>query len=495
MASTKARKNESKGLSKSPTGIAGFDDITKGGLPRGRPTLVCGGPGCGKTLFAMEFLVRGATQFNEPGVFVSFEELEHELAQNTSSLGFDLPGLEKDGKLLIERITVERSEIEETGEYDLEGLFVRIGYAIDSIGAKRIVLDTIEALFSGLANEAVLRSELRRLFGFLKQKGVTAVITGEKGEQSLTRQGLEEYVSDCVIFLDHRVIEQLSTRRLRVVKYRGTSHGTNEFPFLIDESGFSILPITAMGLIAKASRTRVSSGVPQLDQMLGGEGFFTGSTVMITGPAGSGKTSLAGHFVAAASDRGERCLYFSFEESPAQTVRNMGSIGLNLGRGLRDDTLKILATRPSYFGLEMHLTQMIKAIENFRPAVVVIDPLTDLISIGSVIEVKLMLARLIDYMKNTGVTALMTGLRNSDELFDGDPTGVSSLVDTWIMVNNVRSAGQMLRTIFTVKSRGMPHSNQIRSFELTRRGIRIGDVFQSELRGERARTEQTLVRQ
>ena len=357
-----------KQLPKSRTGIAGFDDITGGGLPTGRPTLVCGGPGCGKTLFSMEFLVRGATEFAEPGVFVSFEESESELAANVSSLGFDLPDLERRRMLSIERILVERSEIEEVGDYDLEGLFVRIGYAIDSIGAKRIVLDTIEALFSGLSNEAILRAELRRLFAFLKTKGVTAIITGEKGEKTLTRQGLEEYVSDCVIFLDHRVIEQLSTRRLRVVKYRGTLHDTNEFPFLINEKGFSILPITAMKLTAEAGVDRVSSGVQQLDQMLGGKGYFHGSTVMVTGPAGSGKTSLANTFVEGVCRDGGRCMYFSFEESPQQTIRNMGSIGLEMGRWFNEGLLRFHATRPSYYGLEMHLTQMINAIAKFKPA-------------------------------------------------------------------------------------------------------------------------------
>lgn len=384
-------------IQKSRTGIAGFDDITGGGLPAGRPTLVCGGPGCGKTLFAMEFLVRGASVFGEPGVFVSFEERESELVENVGSLGFDLNKLEKSGKFLIEHISVERAEIEETGDYDLEGLFVRLGYAIDSIGAKRVVLDTVESLFSGFNNEAILRAELRRLFAFLKDRGLTVVITGEKGEKSLTRQGLEEYVSDCVIFLDHRVIDQMSTRRLRVVKYRGSMHGTNEYPFLIDESGFSILPVTSMGLNHRASDVRIRTGVGELDRMLEGKGYYAGSTIMITGPAGSGKTSFASHFVNQCCATGKRCLYFSFEESQEQTIRNMRSIGIDVGRWVDAGTLRFRATRPSYYGLEMHLTQSIKMIQDYRPDAVVIDPLTDLISIGSVIEVKLMLARMIDF--------------------------------------------------------------------------------------------------
>ena len=441
----------------------------------------------------MEFLVRGATAYGEPGVFVSFEERESELVQNVSSLGFDLEHLERTKMLSIEQISVERAEIEETGDYDLEGLFVRIGYAIDSIGAKRVVLDTIESLFSGFNNEAILRAELRRLFGFLKDRGMTTVITGEKGEKLLTRQGLEEYVSDCVIFLDHRIIEQMSTRRLRVVKYRGSLHGTNEYPFLIDETGFSILPVTSMSLEHCALDQRVSSGIAELDQMLEGKGYFEGSTIMITGPAGSGKTSFANHLVNQTCGAGERCLYFSFEESPGQIVRNMRSIGIDVERWRESGLLKINATRPSYYGLEMHLTQSIKLIEHFKPSVVIIDPLTDLISIGSTVEVKLMLARLIDFLKNKGITALMTGLRSSDSIDQIDPTGVSSLIDTWIMVNMVRSAGELLRTIFIAKSRGMDHSNQIRHFEMSTDGVRILDVFQDELRFERARGSHTSV--
>lgn len=329
----KAEKRAAFGLAKCPTGITGLDEITKGGLPQGRPTLVCGGAGSGKTLFAMEFLVRGAMKYDEPGVFIAFEETAGELAENVDSLGFDLERLTKQKKLAIDYVHVQRSEILETGEYDLEGLFIRIGYAIDSIGAKRIVLDTIEALFAGLSNDFILRSELRLLFRWLKEKGITAVITAERGTNTLTRQGLEEYVSDCVIMLDHRVIDQTATRRMRVIKYRGSAHGTNEYPFLIDEQGFSVLPVTTLGLEHLATSERLSSGIPELDAMLGGKGYFRGSTILITGTAGTGKTSVAAHFVDAACRRGERCSYFAFEESESQLLRNMSSIGLNLSTG------------------------------------------------------------------------------------------------------------------------------------------------------------------
>jgi circadian clock protein KaiC len=315
-------RSANRSLPKARTGIQGLDEITGGGLPRGRPTLVCGSAGCGKSLLSMEFLVRGATEFKEPGVFMAFEETPLELTQNVRSLGFDLDELVKQKKLALDFVRVERSEIDETGDYDLEGLFIRLGSAIDSIKAKRVVLDTIETLFSGLQNEGILRAELRRLFRWLKDKGVTAIITGERGEGTLTRRGLEEYVSDCVILLDHRVTDQISTRRLRVVKYRGTSHGTNEYPFLIDENGFSVLPVTSLGLQHAVSEERVSSGIPRLDTMLGGRGFYRGSTILVSGTAGTGKTSLAAHFVDAASERGERSLYFSFEESPGQLIRN-----------------------------------------------------------------------------------------------------------------------------------------------------------------------------
>lgn len=464
-------------LEKTRTGIDGFDEITGGGLPKARPTLICGGPGCGKTLFASEFIVRGATEFDEPGVFISFEETENELTKNVSSLGFDLDKLQRQKKVILDHIYIERSEITETGEYDLEALFVRLGHAIDSIGAKRVVLDTIEVLFASLGDDGILRAEIRRLFRFLKQKGVTALITAERGEGNLTRFGIEEYVSDCVISLDHRVHEQLTTRRLRVIKYRGTSHGTNEYPFLIRSKGFSVMPVTTMGLQATASENRVSSGISQLDEMLEGKGYFLGSTIMVTGPAGCGKSSFASHFLESVCRSGKRSIYFSFEESASQIIRNMKSIGIDLATWEKKGVLIFDATRPSYYGLEMHLAQSIKLIEEFKPSAVVIDPLTDLTSIGSANEVKLMLSRLIDYLKNKGITAVITGLRSATDINADDSTGISSLIDTWIALNWVHSAGERNRTIAIIKSRGMDHSNQVREFLLTRSGSVLVDIY------------------
>ena len=379
---------------KSPTGIKGLDEITNGGLPKGRPTLVCGAAGCGKTLFAMEFLVRGATQYNEPGVFMSFEETAEELTKNVASLGFDLNRLAASKRLLIDYVRVERSEIEETGEYDLDGLFIRLEHAIDSIGAKRVVLDTVESLFAGLPNPLILRAELRRLFRWLKDKGMTAIITGEKGDNTFTRHGLEEYVSDCVIFLDHRVTDQLSTRRMRIVKYRGSTHGTNEYPFLIEEKGISVLPITSIGLNHPVSTQRISTGIPRLDTMLGGKGYFRGSSILLSGTAGTGKTSAAASFIDAACRRGERCIFFAFEESSAQIIRNMRSVGIDLEPWVTKGLLKFHAERPSVYGLETHLLTMHKAINEFKPAVVVVDPITNLISAGNPLDVKSMLTRL-----------------------------------------------------------------------------------------------------
>ncbi len=465
------------GVQKCRTGIQGFDDITGGGLPKGRASLICGGPGCGKTMFATEFLARGARVFGENGVLMSFEESEGELRSNAFSMGLDLEKLQRQKKLALEHIYIERSEIAETGSYDLEGLFVRLEHAIDSVGAKRVVLDTIEVLFASLGDEGILRAEIRRLFRFLKEKGVTALITAERGEGTLTRFGIEEYVSDCVILLDHRVSEQLTTRRLRVVKYRGSAHGTNEYPFLIGNKGFSVMPVTEMGLHAMATQHRVSSGIPQFDEMLEGKGYFVGSTVMVTGPAGSGKSSFASHFLESMCKKGKRCLYFSFEESPDQTIRNMKSIGIDLEVWRENGLLKFDATRPSYYGLEMHLAQSIRLIEEFKPAAVAIDPLTDLTSIGSVNEVKLMLARLIDFLKNRGITAVLTGLRGADDSTNDDGTGISSLVDTWVALNSLNSGGERNRTLAIVKSRGMDHSNQVREFLLTRSGVRLVNLY------------------
>jgi circadian clock protein KaiC len=466
----------SVGLRKAPTGIPGLDEITAGGLPVGRPTLLCGSAGCGKTLMAMEFLVRGATEFGEPGVFMSFEEGVEELTQNVRSLGFDLDELIRQEKLVVDYVHVERSEIEETGEYDLEGLFIRLGFAIDSIGAKRVVLDTLEALFGGLTNEGILRAELRRLFRWLKDKGVTAVITGERGEGALTRHGLEEYISDCVILLDHRVTEQLATRRLRVVKYRGSVHGTNEYPFLIDEHGIEVLPITSLGLTHHAPSERISSGISELDNMLGGLGYYRGSSVLVSGKAGTGKSSMAAHFVDAACRRGERCVYFAFEESMSQVVRNMRSIGIDLEPWIRKDLLRFHASRPTVHGLERHLVTMYKTIRDFQPSVVVVDPVTNFLSVGTSEDVKAMLVRLIDFLKMQQITGVFTSLTHGDALEQTD-VGVSSLMDTWLLLRESEVNGERNRTLYVIKSRGMNHSNQLREVLITGEGIQLVDVY------------------
>ena len=465
-----------RSLPKAPTGIQGLDEITGGGLPRGRASLFCGSAGCGKTLFSMEFLVRGAMQYDEPGLFVAFEETAEELTQNVRSLGFDLNRLIAEKQLLVDFVRVERSEIEETGDYDLEGLFIRLGHAIDSIGAKRVVLDTIETLFSGLSNLAILRAELRRLFRWLKDKGVTAIITAERGEGTLTRHGLEEYVSDCVILLDHRVIDEISTRRLRVVKYRGSTHGTNEYPFLIDENGISVLPITSVGLQHAASNERIPSGIPRLDAMLGNEGYYRGSTVLVSGTAGSGKSSIAAHFAHASCQRGERCLYLAFEESPSQIVRNMRSIGVDLEPWVRKGLLRFHATRASMYGLEMHLATFHKLVREFQPRVFIIDPINNLAFASNRKDTSAMLTRLIDFLKMQGITALMTSMTSpeSQETSDAD---ISSLVDTWLLLRDIELSGERNRAMYVLKSRGMAHSNQIREFLLTDRGIDLTDVY------------------
>jgi circadian clock protein KaiC len=466
-----------RALPKAATGIPGLDEITHGGLPRGRPTLVCGSAGCGKTLLAMEFLVRGATEFGEPGIFMAFEESTDELAQNVRSLGFDLNKLVRQKKLVLDFVRVERNEIEETGEYDLEGLFIRLNAAIESIGAKRVVLDTIEALFSGLQNEGILRAELRRLFRWLKDKGVTAIITGERGDGTLTRRGLEEYVSDCVILLDHRVTDQVSTRRMRVVKYRGTTHGTNEYPFLIDEDGFTVLPITSLGLQHEVSNERISSGVPRLDAMLGGEGFYRGSTILLSGTAGTGKTSLAAHFAQAACDRGERCLYFAFEESPGQLIRNMRSIGLNLGKCVKNGLLHIHSSRATFYGLEMHLALIHKRVEQVKPDVVVVDPIGSLMGAGTAHDANSMVVRLIDFLKVRGLTAMLVNLTSGGESLERTVLNISSIVDSWILLRDIELGGERNRAMYVLKSRGMRHSNQLREYLITDHGVELLDVY------------------
>jgi circadian clock protein KaiC len=474
---TKSGPKKVIALPKSPTGIKGLDEITGGGLPTGRPTLVCGAAGCGKTLMAIEFIVRGALEYGEPGVFMAFEEKAEELEMNMASLGFDLVKLQKDKLVKIDHVHIDKSEIEETGEYDLDGLFIRLGYAIEKIGAKRVALDTIENLFSGLSNQAILRAEIRRLFGWLKEKGVTAIITGEKGEGFLTREGLEEYVSDCVVLLDHRVVNQISTRLLRIIKYRGSVHGTNEYPFLIDEDGISVLPITSLLLDSEVSSQRVSSGIPALDKMLGGKGFFRGSSILISGTAGTGKTSLAAYFAHETCNRKERCLYFAFEESPQQIMRNMLSIGIDLRAHVDKGLLEMHAARPTLTGLEMHLVTIYKHLKRFKPKAVILDPITNLITVGSVSEVKGMLIRLIDFLQTEKVTVLFTALSLNTVVNEQTDEGVSSLVDAWLLVRDIESNGERNRGLYIMKSRGMKHSNQVREFVITDRGLDLVDVY------------------
>ncbi len=477
---TSKRKQSAPGklfLHKTPTGISGLDELTGGGLPAGRPTLVCGGPGCGKTLLSLEFIVRGAYQFGEPGVFMAFEEKAEELETNVASLGFDLEQLQKDRLLKIDHVHIERSEIEETGEYDLEGLFIRLGHAIDSIGAKRVVLDTIENLFSGLSNQTILRAELRRLFAWLKEKNVTAIITGEKGEGFLTRQGLEEYVSDCVILLEHRVVNQITTRFLRVVKYRGSVHGTNEYPFLIDNDGISVLPVTSLLLKHDVSSERVSTGIPALDDMVGGHGFFRGSSILVSGTAGTGKTSIAAYFANETCNRNEKCIYFAFEESPQQIIRNMHSIGVDLEKHVKKGLLQFHASRPTLHGLEMHLVTFHKLIKKFKPRAVILDPITNLITVGSVSEVKAMLIRLIDFLQAEQITVMFTALSLNNIVNEQTDEGVSSLVDAWLLVRDIEFNGERNRGLYIMKSRGMKHSNQVREFIIRDTGLGLVDVF------------------
>ncbi len=477
MAKARTDRNSVAAIEKCPTGINGLDDITLGGLPRGRPTLVCGGTGSGKTLLSMEFLIRGITQYNEPGVFMAFEETAEELAQNVASLGFDVNKLINGNRLAIDYVHVERSEIEETGEYDLEGLFIRLNSMIEQVGGKRVVMDSLEALFAGIPNEAILRAELRRLFRWLKEKGVTAIITAEQGQSTLTRYGIEEYVSDCVIFLDHRVSNQIATRRLRIVKYRGTKHGTNEYPTLIDEHGLSVLPISSLGLDYLVSTERVSTGIPRLDAMLAGKGYYRGTSVLVSGTAGTGKTSMAAAFAESVCRRGEKCIYFSFEESPGQIIRNMRSIGIDLEKWCKKGLLLFHSTRPSLYGLEMHLAKMHQLVNNEKPSGVVIDPVTNMEAVGESLEIRAMLTRLIDFLKMKQITTIFTSLTGGGSALEKSDVGISSLMDTWLLLRMVEVSGERNRLLYILKSRGMTHSNQMREFQLTDDGIKLVDVY------------------
>lgn len=464
-------------LPKSLTGIKGLDEITRGGLPLNRPTLICGPAGCGKTLFSMEFLVHGARDFNEPGVFMAFEEKTEELALNVASLGFDLNELRNNNMIRLDHVHIERSEIEETGEYDLDGLFIRLAHAIDTIGARRVVLDTLESLFSGLNNQGVIRAELRRLFEWLKEKKVTTIITAEKGEGTLTRHGLEEYVSDCVILLDHRVANKISTRLLRIVKYRGSVHGTNEYPFLIEDDGISVIPVTSLTLSHVASFERITSGIPALDVMLGGKGFFRGSSILVSGTAGTGKTSIAGSFANQTCLNGERCIYFAFEESPQQIIRNTLSIGITLQDHLDKDLLRFHASRPTLNGLEMHLFSINKLVNDFQPSVVILDPITNLITVGSVSEVKSVLIRLIDFLQSRNVTVMFTALAMNDNIGEQSDESISSLVDAWLLVRDIELNGERNRGMYVMKSRGMKHSNKVREFVISDKGLNLIDLY------------------
>lgn len=464
-------------LRKCQTGICGLDEITYGGLPKARPTLLCGKAGCGKTLMAMEFLVRGATEYEEPGVFLSFEESVGELIENVTSLGWDLENLIQQEQLAMLHIPINRSELEAAGEYDLEGLFVRLGRSIKKVGAKRVVVDTIEALFGGLKDAAIVRAELRRLFLWLKDQEVTAIITSESGDGEITRHGIEEYVSDCVILLDQRIDHELATRRLRVVKYRGSHHGANEYPFLIEEDGISVLPLTSVGLDYDVSTERVSTGIERLDKMLGGEGFYRGSSVLISGTAGTGKSSLCANFAEATCRRGERCLYIAFEESAQQIIRNMRSIGVELESWVQEGRLKFQALRPSFYSLEMHLVKLHHLISEFRPSVVVVDPISNLEYVGSPPQVKSFMMRLIDSLKTQTITSVMTSLAPATGALEHTDVGISSLMDTWLMLRDYESNGERNRLLYVLKSRGMEHSNQVREFLLTRSGIQLRDVY------------------
>jgi len=474
-------------IQKAPTGISGLDDITNGGLPQGRPTLVSGGPGSGKTLLGVSFLVNGAQQFAEPGVLMTFEENAQELAQDVRSLGYDLDSLVAQKRLVVDYIHVDRSEIEETGEYDLEGLFVRLEHAIKQIGAKRVMLDTIETLFGGLSDTGVLRAELRRLFRWLRDREITTVVTAERGDQLFTRQGLEEYITDAVISLDHRVHEQISTRRIRVVKYRGSTHGTNEYPFLINRDGITVLPVTSLLLEHEATNERVSTGLPALDDMLGGKGYYRASTVLLSGTAGTGKTTMAAHFVDAACARGEKCLYFLFEESPQQMIRNMRAAGIDLQRWHDKGLLKFHADRPNRHGLETHLLEMHQAVEIFDPGIVVVDPITNLMSVGTQSDVRAMLTRIIDYLKTRGVTALFTSLATSASSLEATEAIISSLMDTWVLVAINEEDRKRNRWLYVLKSRGMPHSNDVRAFEIGDRGVNIQSPKSAKSNGRKTR--------
>ena len=459
-------------LQKARTGITGLDELTRGGMPRGRPTLLCGGPGCGKTLLATGFLVHGALDQGEAGVFMSFDERIEDVEINSYSLGYDLGRLREQGLLAADFVHLDRNEIEESGAFDLEGLFVRLNLAVQAVGAKRVVLDSIDSLFASLPNEAIVRSELRRLLGWLKERGLTTIITAERGQTGLTRHGVEEYVSDCVIVLDHRVIDEIATRRLRVVKYRGSVHGTNEYPFLIGTDGLTVLPVTTLGLEHTVSEERILTGIAGLDEMLEGRGYYKGSSVLISGGPGTGKTSLAAHFVGAACARGQRCLYFSLEESPRQLVRNMRSIGVELQKWIDQGLLNCHAARPTEYGLETHLALMHKVIRESAPGIVVVDPVSALVGGGERGQVQVMVLRLVDFLKSKNTTTMFLSLQTEPTLAQTE-LNVSSLMDSWLTLTIPSRDGAALRALQIIKSRGMAHPMQPHAMEITARGVRV----------------------
>lgn len=463
------------GLSKAPTGIEGLDDITLGGLPRGRSTLLCGRTGTGKTLFALEFLVQGAQLYGEGGVFITFEEETEELCRNIASFGFDLGNLMAQNKIEIDHIQLERNQV--AGPYDLDGLFIRLDLALKKVKARRVVLDSIDVLFMALPNPALVREEIRRLLHWLKVRGLTVIITAESGESNLTRDGVEEYVSDCVIVLENRVTRHASTRLLRIVKYRGTAHGSNEYPFLIGDKGVSVLPITTLSLDLPVSLERISTGVARLDTMLGGQGYFRGSTILVSGPPGSGKSSLAATFARATCDRNERCLYFSLEEPRNQIVRNMRSVGIELQPLLDSGMLQFVITRPSLYGLEMHLAKFHQAILDFQPGAVIFDPISTLHTIEDPAALKSMLLRLVNLLKSKQITSYFVALTDDGLLPTAPEIGISSLIDTWLQLRDIESNGERNRVMLVLKARGMPHSNQMREFTLSERGIELLDVY------------------
>jgi circadian clock protein KaiC len=463
-------------LHKCPTGIKGFDEITEGGLPKNRISLICGSTGSGKTLFGIDFLMNGVINYNEPGIFMSFEETEDELYKNVASLNLDLQGLVSQKKILLDYVLLERRDIQEKGEFNLEGLFVRLELAIDTIGAKRVVIDSIDSLFAGLADDGILRLEIKRLFRWLKEKQVTAIVTGELVQSSYTRQGMEEYISDCIILLDNRVVDQISTRRVRVIKYRGSNHGTNEYPFVIDKDGLSVIPITSAGLDHPGTNEKVSTGIPTLDKMFNGVGYTRGSTILTSGTAGTGKTSVAAAFAIESCKRGERCLFLSYEESAGQLIQNMSSIGFYFEPLMKKGLLKIVSIRPSFFGLEMHLLDLYKIIADFKPRAIVIDPLTSLLGQGNQLEIRSMLTRLIDTLKSKGITGFFTSLVSSTKENDNSgEIGVSSLIDTWIVVRELEdnNGKRRVRGLYIVKSRGTKHSSDVHKLILSDDGITL----------------------